>query len=260
MEAPKSTPAKYFVRFSERDDYDNIAKFYSEHKHHNVRGRDQELMKQLSENGSVVIIEDEAGKIVGAAASYPLVTKDAEGHEHMKWAEIGAVRVVLNGYPGLVDVLSTMSVLRTFLVEPPEDRFVAKIGHPAVQAIATRLGWREYTPDQETVDLAAKTKKMEEDIPLPAGTGTDPKWYQIGIEGLPILAHYMNGVIDNPVLTNKKTSQQIEVDFSKTRFVEMFAPEIKDLAKRCDLGSVDAPDMARSVSKARNQWMKKFFK
>ena len=254
-----SQPVKYFVRFSETSDYENIVKFYDEHKHHNVRGRDQDLMKQLAENGSVVIMEDVNGKIVGTTIAYPLISTDASGNEHQKWSEVGSTRIVLNGFPGTFDVLAGMSVLRAFLVEPPEDRFIAKIGHPLVQKMAEKLGWREFVPAQEAIDLAAKTKRMDDDIQVPPDSGSNPKWYQAGLEGLPVMARFMIGVMDNPILSNKKTGAQIEIDFSKTRFLKMFEPEIRDLAAR-DLGSIEEPAQNRSVAYARNRWMQKFFK
>lgn len=252
-------PVKYFARFSESSDYDNIVKFYQDYKHHNVRARDQDLMKELAENGSVVLLEDAQGKIVGTIVSYPLVSTDAAGTEHQKWSEIGSTRIVLNGFSGILDVLTGMSVLRTFLVEPPEDRFIAKIGHPAVQKMAEKLGWREFTPEQEAVELAAKTKRMEDDIVAPPDSGTNPKWYQAGMEALPIMAKFMIEAMDHPVLTNKKTGAQIEIDLSKTRFLKMFEPEIRALAGR-DLGSIEQPAQDRSVAQARAKWMQKTFK
>lgn len=257
----KKEPTRYYIRFSESADYENISRFYNENRHHNVRARDQELMRNLAANGSVVLLEDEKGKLVGTTVSYPLVSTDANGQEHQKWSEIGSVRFILNGYPGIFDVMAGMSMLRTFLVEPPEDRFVAKIGHPAVQKMSERIGWREFTPDPLAVELAAKTKRMEDDVAAPPDSGSNPKWYQAGLESLPITAKFMASVMDNPVLTNKKTGEQVIIDFSRSPLATIMTPTIRNLASK-DLGPVDQPDTSpeRGLAKARDRWMRKFFR
>ena len=252
-------PAKYFVRFSENADFDRIVNFYSENRHHNVCGRDRELLEKLTDSGSFVLLEDAKGNIVGGTAAYPLVTTDANGNERQRWTEVGSMRIVLNGFSGAFDVMSAMSVLRTFLVEPPEDRFLADIGHPAVQKMAEKLGWRPFTATPEIVDLSNKTTWLDQDIKPPEGSGYSPKWYQAGLESFPVMARFMISVMDNPVLTNKKTGEQIEIDFSKTSFLKMFEPEIRDLATR-DLGSVEQPAEQQNMAKARTRWMQKFFK
>ena len=59
-------PKKYFIRFSVEEDFDRISEFYDLNAHKNVLKREHDLMKQLTTDGAVVLVEDEKGQIVAA--------------------------------------------------------------------------------------------------------------------------------------------------------------------------------------------------
>lgn len=247
-------PRKFYVRFSNIEDHEKIMEFYTKNPHKNVAGRHEDLMRDLADKGSITLIEDaKTGEIVGASISYPMNGLNGTV-EIEKWLEVGTTRMSLNGYPGLFDVMITMQVLRAFLVEPPEDRFVCQMESPMVQKMAMRLGWRPYTPSKELVDVSDKTLDLE-----PGDTYGYDNWYSAGAEALPVMAKLMKDTIDKPCLEHAKTGARIELDFSKSKFFKLFEDEIRHLAGR-DFGPVDEPDYTQSVAKRRQDWMRWYFK
>ena len=253
--AAGDAPKKYFVRFSKTEDEQKVFDFYDINSHKNVLQREKDLMKGLIDDGAVVIIEDEKGTIVAASITYPHKEKDSNGLEHVKWQEVGTTRIALNGYPGLFDAMITMQVLRAFLVEPPEDRFVAQMFTDPVQKMAGKLGWRRLDEQAVSPHLVGSKEKM-----VPPGTSVGTvNWFHMGTEALPVMAAWMVKALENPVLENRKTGEKIQLDFSKSTFFNMFEEEIRHLAKR-DFGSPDTPDMKKGVQQSRDKWLKKFFR
>lgn len=253
--AAGDAPKKYFVRFSKVEDEQKILDFYDLNAHQNVRKRETDILRNRIEDGSVVLIEDEQGTIVASSITYPHKTTDAAGEERTKWQEVGSTRIVLNGYPGLFDAMVTMQVLRTFLVEPPEDRLVARMHTEPVQKMAEKLGWRRFTAPEELIHLQKKSVNPNDQ----STAAPDVNWFHAGIETLPVMAAWMVKTLENPVLENRKTGEKIQLDFSKSSFFNMFEEEIRHLAKR-DFGSPDTPDMKKGVQQSRDKWLKKFFR
>lgn len=241
---------KYFVRYSSSDDFDRLMAFYKANPHKNVDERNESLMRKLVENGSVTLIQSaETGEVVAASISYPLDGDDGS----QKWLEIGTTRSILNGYPGLFDVMIGMQVMRAFLVEPPGDRFVCQMESQAVRNMADNLGFRPFVPSEELVRSSDTTLNADE-------TCGFEKWYSAGPEALPVVAQRMMEAINKPFLTHVKPDRPgIELDFSKSKFFAIFKDEIQALAKR-DLGNYDQPDYSASIAKTRETWMKSFFK
>lgn len=246
---------KYYIRFSNAQDFKNVLDFYDINVHANVRKRQHELMKELVEDGAVILIEDEKGKIVASSITYPHKTTDKNGVEHVEWQEIGSTRMVLNGYPGLFDAMIAMQTLRSFLVEPPEEVFVARMHTVPVQNMAKKLGWREYTAPQALIDRQKKSVSAEDQSTAPP----DINWFHCGVEALPVMAKWMEKSMSDNILVNKKTGEKIELDYSKSTFYKLFGPEIKELAKK-DIGDVDKPDPTQNVRQRRDKWLKNFFR
>ncbi len=246
-------PKKYYVRFSQEADFNKIADFYDINAHQNVLKREHDLIQKMTDDGAVIIVEDEKGTIVAASITWPHKVTDANGVETIKWHELGTTRCVLNGYPGLFDAMIAIQSLRSFLVEPPENMFLARMLTTPVQGLARKLGWREMQGEvpQDLVDARLKTF-----------SGGDPaldNWFVFGMEAMPTTAKWLENTLENPVLTNKKTGEQIELDFSRSTFVMMFKDEIKNLAAR-DFGDVNKPDQTQNLHQRRDKWLKKFFR
>jgi hypothetical protein len=244
------TPRKYYIRFSNVDDHEKIMDFYRANPHDNVSDRHEDLMKKMADNGSIVIIESDKGEIVGASISYPLMSeKDPNKQE---WLEIGTTRIVLNGYPGMFDLMIGIQTLRAYLVEPPDDRFVCQMESPLVRKMAHKLGFRPLEPSDELVRVSDATVDATE-------TCGKENWYSAGPEALPVMAKLMRDALDKPYIENPRTGDKIVLDFSKSKFFQMFEPEIRDLATR-DCGDPDKPNPKASISANRKEWMHKFFK
>jgi hypothetical protein len=246
-------PKKYFIRFSVEEDFDRISEFYDLNTHKNVLKREHDLMKQMTTDGAVILVEDEKGKIVAASITYAHKAKDEHGVEHVQWQELGTTRCVLNGYGGIFDAMIAMQTMRAFLVEPPDNLFVAQMETTPVQNLAKKLGWRSMEGGPPESLLAAKRKTVSD------GHATSNDWYVAGIESLPIAAKWFEKTVENPVMTNRKTGEQIELDFSKSTFFRMFKDEIAHLATK-DLGDAEKPDAAQSMRARRDKWLKKFFR
>lgn len=240
-------PPRYFVRFSNADDLGKILEYYSINPHSSVVDRRRELMTELSKRGSVTLIEDEQGSIVGSSVSYPLDV-ESDGGKKTRWVEVGSTRMTLNGYPGLFNVLIGMQVLRAFLADPPEDRLVAEMKDAPVQNLARGLGWRPLeNPSRALVrqSYAILNDKAQESY---------NNWFSHGLEGLPLVARRLLEVIDSPLLQNKKTGQAIEVSFEKSPMVKIFLPVLRDLAEK-DFGPVDSPDYDKGLRDQRRRWL-----
>ncbi len=241
---------KYFVRYSNAQDFDKLMDFYRANPHKNVDERNESLMRELADNGSVTLIESAVtGEVVAASISYPLLGADGVTQ---KWLEIGTTRSILNGYPGLFDVMIGMQVMRAFLVEPPQDRYVCQMESSAVRKMADDLGFRPFVPSQELVHSSDTTLNADETC------GFD-KWYSAGPEALPVVARRMMDAITKPHLTHYKSGETITLDFTKSKFFTVFKDEIVDLATR-DLGNYDQPDYTASIAQSRQKWMRAYFK
>lgn len=239
---------KYYVRFSRAADMAELMEFYKNNHHPAIATRTRDLVEQLVANGSAVLIEDDKGKIVAASISYP-ITVEENGIEKAKWVEIGSTRIATGGYPGFFNAMIAAQILRTFMVEPPTDRWVAEMPDPPVQALARGLGWRPWqNPSVEMV------KRSYEILQSKKEEGYE-HWFQQGVEGLPHIARFLLNAIANPVLTHRKTGEKIELSFEKCRMVSMFDKEMADLAKS-DFGDIEKPDMKAGLYGCRQKWLR----
>jgi len=245
---------KLYVRFSQPEDAANILAYQQFSAHKSVRKREEKLIRQMAEDGAIVLIEDETGNLVASSCMFPYKKKDAAGVEYVAWQEIGTTRITLNGFPGMFDAMVSMQVLRTFLVEPPAERFVAQMHTVPVQKMAEKLGWRRYTAGDDLIEAKFKTVDASD---LPAASRDN--WFSAGVEVLPVMAKWMVRAVENPMLVNPRTNEQVELSFERSSFFCMFQAEIKDLSTR-DLGNCDTPDYGKGVVASRDRWLKKFFR
>jgi hypothetical protein len=247
-------PQKIFVCFSKIEDLDRIMEFYDLNAHQNVRKRQRELIQKLADEGSVVFLEDEDKKIVAASITYPYTEKNTGSK--VIWQEIGTTRIVLNGYPGLFDLMTCLQALRSHLIEPPAECFVANMLTAPVQKMAEKLGWRAFVPPQALLDA----KVVYLDYTSENNHNTKPpsfdNWYQLPVDSYPILARAVVAAIDNPELTHYKNGDKILLDFSKTKTIEIFAENIRKLAAMY-LQSHEGERFNKAVEKTRTAFLKK---
>lgn len=224
---------RYYIRFAEVQDHPKIMHFYENHPHQNILKRDPKVIQDLTDKGAVILIEDEEGNIAASSITYSHtidVSQGAYSIARVKWQEIGTTQIVsANGYDGLFDTMVTMQTLHAWLVEAPEDCFVAQMCTAPLQKMAAKLGWQACTPKQGLLDSKAY---------MIDPTGVHPpkhaeNWFCCGEEGLTIMARSMLHVLNDPVVPHRHNpDDKIIIDFSKNRLIDLFQDEIRALAAR----------------------------
>ncbi|MDD9899559.1 MAG: hypothetical protein OXT65_01105 [Alphaproteobacteria bacterium] len=242
---------RYYPRFSRDGDYDKLINFYEGHPHQSILKRNAPLIKKMIDEGTVIMLENKDGDIIAASVTYPYAAKNAAGNDNVKWQEVGTLRSAVGGF-GLVDALVSLQTLRTFLVEPPSDRFIARMDDAPVQKMGKRLGFREFAPVKEVFNLKAAM------VPEDAHAPKHENWYQLGIEGMPVVAQAAAKLLDNPVLQNKRTGEKIMLDFSRSNFCRRFGEEIRALAA-ADLGDIEKPDMSKGIRREQKNLIAHFY-
>ena len=215
---------KLYVRFSNSGDVEAIRNFYQENQHQFVFQREPEVVRERVEAGAVTIIEDSKGNIVASSISYPIIVTDEEGNSAQKWTEVGSTRIALEG-AGVFKTLISAQILRAVLLEPPEDRFVLEIVKANARStnVFQRLGSQPFDVPEDLTRAVQKTI-------APTSQGAEVTWYQLGPETIPYLAKNLVECMNNPVLTNKQTGQEYELDFSKCPLQTLFKAELEKLA------------------------------
>lgn len=235
----------YYIRMAQPEDFDKIFDFYHDNKHPNIREREVQELRERADHGSIVMIEDEDGELVAASISFAHRVEE-NGIETVKWTEVGATRIAgINGYPGVFDLMVVAQTLRSYLVEPPEDCFIARMRYDKIQKTAERLGWRRMDDLGDLGDTLPDDRKDD--------------WFRAGVEALPTMAQYMVDAWDKPTLTNPKTGEKIKISFERSTMFDKFKDSIEKLAER-DYGSVDKPDLTQGIRKHRDDWLKRRFR
>jgi hypothetical protein len=231
---------KLYVRFSTAADEKKIFDYYQNNEHEFVAKREPEVWKERIASGAVTLIEDDKGNIVASSIHYPLVVKNDAGEDVHKWSEIGSVRVTLAN-TGLFKPLMAAHIMRAYLLEPPEDRFAIEIvkGNAHSKHVFLKEGATPWNIPQELMDKVSETIS-------PDDTTGSMDWFQLGVESMPHFANLYVEAETNPILKNKKTGEEYELDFSKCVVSKMFSQEVKKLAG-LDFGDAAQPNPAHSI-------------
>ncbi|MEZ0225856.1 MAG: hypothetical protein ACAH83_14975 [Alphaproteobacteria bacterium] len=237
---------KLYVRFSTAADEQKIFDYYAENEHKFVAKRDPEVWKERISSGAVTLIEDEQGKIVASSIHYPLIVKDEKGDDVHKWSEIGSVRVTLDGI-GLFKPLMAAHIMRAYLLEPPEDRFAIEIvkGNEHSKHVYLKEGATLWNIPKDLSDKVNAT--------MQPGQEMDVEWFQLGVEAIPHFAKMYVDAETNPVIKNKKTGEEYELDFSKCVLTTMFQEEVKKLSG-LDFGDPQVPNPAHGLKSFRDKF------
>lgn len=238
---------KLFVRFSTSKDEQAIFDFYNQNQHEFVFQRDPDVWKERIAAGAVTIVHDEDGNIVASAIAYPITQTDKNGNEVHQWTELGSTRVALDGI-GLASVLTSAQIVRAYLLEPPEDRFVCEIvvGNSHSKHVYTKMG---ATPFDIPPGLHEKVKAT-----VAPGCGQKPvEWFQFGVESMPQFAQTLLNHQKNNTLKNKKTGEEYELDYSRCVLVTQFDSEVKNLAG-ADFGDAKKPDLERKLGSVKKKF------
>jgi hypothetical protein len=250
------------VRFSVPTDLDRILTFQAENSHTWVLARKKEEYKERARHGAAVLVENEQKELVGCSLSYPLSVNDTHHCSRHIWTEMGSTRIILNGYK-LYQLMVAATAVQQFLMQPPEDRFVAEVDIPNT-AVHRLLGG---TVTQGKYDNLGWTPFAQVPPALPtASTGTvdlhdgQPViWYQCGIEHLPHQARVVKSYIDQPVIErfNKaangeapKLAGRIRLDFSQFQLAHLLSNYLASLAGQ-NLGDPANPNPAIGLLDSR---------
>ncbi len=241
---------KLYVRFSTEQDEKDIFDFYKQNSHTFIFLRDPEVWKERIAAGAVTMIHDEAGQIMAASISYPIMMKDAKGNDVQQWSEIGSTRVALDGI-GLFNPLVSAQVLRAYLLEPPKDRFLMEIvvGNEHSKHVFSKLGATlfEMTPELAEKARASIASDAGADAPAVAASDEDPvEWFQIGTEAIPGIAATLLDAQKNNIRVNKKTGEEYELDFSRCILATQLKDQVQVLAKQ-NFGDVKKPDCKKPL-------------
>lgn len=240
--AGHSKKQKLYVRFSTSADVKAILDFYQSNEHEYVAHRDPAVLKECVDSGAVTLIEDAAGKIIATSISYPIMD-DQDRH---KWTEIGSTRIALSG-AGLFEAIFSAQILRAYLLEPPEDRFVIEIDvdNKHSKHVFEKAGCQPY-------QIPEGLRKLAEESMAPEDRGVPVDWYQFGIEGIPELAEKLLNKLDNPSINDL-----YEFDFSRCQLTNMFEKQLRHLSNQ-DYGDHAKADLKKGLRDQRDQLNKKF--
>lgn len=252
MTSPQNEPKKYFVRFSRAEDFDKIMAFYTLNAHQNVLPRDPQVMRDLADDGAVILLENEEGEFVAASISYSLV-EDKNGLS-CKWVEIGTTRCVLSGYGKVFDALVPLQALRAFVVQPPEEGFICHVITEPVQKIIKRIGFKPFQIEEEI--LAAKRKLLTQSS---SSADQSKDWFALDVDDFSGAVKEMLAVVDSDHLENSKTGERITLDISRSKFLTAFNEEIRELAKQ-DFNKASNDNRKKTYAQQRRRWGNLFFK
>lgn len=212
------------LRFSRKSDVAKLNEYYSDNTHQNVYVRDPDVLRERIESGAAILLEDEDGNIQGASIAYPITLDNCNQSCHV-WSELGSTRITLNGF-GLYPYMVAAQTVQGFMVEPPDNCFVAEVDVDNAAVIGLlhgKLQWPEYdAPKALTEKMEDSVKDGEEIVPV--------NWYHCGPETLQHQAKVVKQLVDTPVLRNKKTGEEIEIDLSEFQLAHAFKPALEQLA------------------------------
>jgi hypothetical protein len=242
----------FSVRFSTPSDVGRIIRFQTDNVHTYVLTRKHEEYLERARHGAAVMVENSRGDMVACSLSYPLHVDHGRNRPAHIWTEMGSTRIVLNGFK-LYQLLVAATTLQQFLMQPPEDRFVAEVDIPNT-AVHKMLGgdlkWTPFTQTPEALPKASHGTVDNHD-------GQPVIWYQCGIEHMPHQARVVQEYIRNPVITRfNKAAQpqavgQIRLDFSRFQLAHMFSNYLSALAGQ-NFGDPARPDPALGLLDARS--------
>ena len=195
------------VRMSKTSDVQIVRDFYKDFKHEFVEQRDHKILDKYTKGGRIILFTNKADDSLCAssiAISHSLNVKKGP-QKNATWTEIGATRIALKGF-NLSPFMVGAQIMNEVFQRPPQKFFFADIYKPNKTAsgiLSQIIGWNFFTPDDDLVD--ASEERYELDL---------LDWLQCTTKTLPRQAHLLLKAVDNPVITNKATGQNLHLDTS----------------------------------------------
>ncbi len=212
---PQRKRPKLTIRYAQSKDLPNVVRFYSENPSANIADRDYEILLDAIEQQKLLLVEDGHGnhrKIVGACSVFHWMGS--------RYREIGATRVVLNGYK-LQQVMTLIRVLNEELTDPDWTEIFG-ICRPTAAASLHNLkaiGFEDWSPD----------KYLKSHVTIVAGrdrfTGNNVVCCPMG--ALPSMAAYLLRIVDKRKLSGRNGEADIEID---VYIIKKMRREVEELA------------------------------
>lgn len=231
---------KLFVRFSTSADEGAIFQYYKDNPSPFVFARDPAVWHERFSSGAATLIEDEAGAIQACAIAYPVKSQAADGTETHRWTEIGSVTVAKKN-TGLFEHLVSAHVMRAWMLEPPEDRFILDIfdANTHSKHVFGKAGATLY--ENMPPELAGKVMAT---VVKQGAPKLD--WYQIGPEAMPGFARRVLDAAAGTKLVDKATQEEYALDYSRCVLVTSFSDALRETAGR-DFGDAAKPDYSKGI-------------
>jgi len=131
-------------------DFERVLAFYRQNAHKYVREREPEVLEAAIDRASLIIAEDEGGRIQGSCAQIT--------HSDGLYSETGAVRILVNGF-GLQAILMGICAFNEYIFSPPSKyifAITAADNYPSIKNIE-RAGFLHDQPEASV--LAAIGRK-----------------------------------------------------------------------------------------------------
>ncbi|HRI75508.1 MAG: hypothetical protein H3C49_10890 [Alphaproteobacteria bacterium] len=238
---------KLFVRYAEPADEKAVFDFYSNNEHEFVAKREPDVWRERIASGAVTLIEDEDGKIVASAISYPVLVKNEQGEEVHKWTELGSVRITQEGL-GLFKTLLSAQVMQAYMMEPPEDRFAIEIviGNQRSKNAFLKHGAVPFDIPKDLQDAVGYSIS-------PDDAGLPVEWFQLSVEHMPGIAKTLLDAEKNPKIKDRTTGEEYELDFTRCAVMKNLRPALENLAGS-DYGDAKVPNEKHGIKSFRDKF------
>jgi hypothetical protein len=219
-------PQKIYIRNARYIDVPAVCAFYADHPHAQLKKRDNSQLKSLVQNAAVTIGHLQDGTIVACCIGLPMKGLNDQEHGPWSWIEIGAVRTILPGMGLSVPVINA-HLAQTHLLSPPQDCFVLGIAEENIESrkVFERVGSIPYTPSNDM--MQAHGNRIHA-----AQKERHVKLYTVPNSAMPQVAKNLLQAAENPILKNKITGQEYELDFSRHVLFTEFKPALLVLANK----------------------------
>lgn len=226
------------IRFSAPQDKARVYDFYRHNQHKHVDQRKVDVWNERTENGRVIIVEDNEQNIGFVSVAYDYAETE---NGPVKWIELGSTTNKqnpaekpyemikgINLYPSIV----AAQTIYEFLVNTPEDKLIANIfddNTAVIHMLNKKVGWHFFEPDEAILKATKTTKDSVNEHEQEAGD----VWLAATTDTLPHQARMVLKFIDEGTsqgLFNKKSGRHIGLDVSSFSLANEFRAAVEALA------------------------------
>lgn len=222
------------LRFSRKEDVQDILDFYGGNLHEHVHIRDKNLLAQRVKDGHFLILKDkDSGEILASSGSYDYRVRGDEMLAQASYAEIGSTRFgdKVAGF-GLYPLFIASQVLHGMLTNPPKLMYIANVydDSPVGRELLTKkVGWQVINATPGILETFKATKAAQKT----AGEDNDDErpmtWYGSPSSCLGHQAKIVMSFMMNRTITHKKNGTTLALDLSEFDLAQTFRYHLSDL-------------------------------